>query len=163
MSDFKYQIVESSELEKNARFNELLLNQWDEVDDRRKTSELNVQWQSYKVADANRMHFWLLAIQYDEDGNQEDILGYISMFLCPSMHTGELTALTDTIYVVQHARGSGVGRALLVKAEEYVAKRGVVHMMVTFKNAVNHEKLADQLGLFNYETVYCKPLGVVNG
>jgi len=159
MSNLKYQFVESSELEKNARFNELLLNQWDEVDDRRKTSELNVQWQSYKAADDNRMHFWLLAIQYDEEGNQEDILGYVSMFLCPSMHTGELTALTDTIYVVQSARGTGVGRTLLSKAEEYVTKRGASHMMVTFKNAVNHAKLADQLGLFNYETVYCKPLG----
>ncbi len=158
MSKVFYHVVPSDELQLNARFNELLLIQWDEVDERRKSAELNVQWESYKAADRAGMQFWLLAIEYDSDGNQTDILGYISMLVCPSMHTGELTALTDTMYVLPSQRGTGVGTQLLSKAEAIVAAKGAKHMMVTFKNDVNHAPLADRLGLFNYETVYCKSL-----
>lgn len=147
-----YSVVHSNVLYDCPKFNALLARQWEEVDERRKTSELSVQWGNYIASDTAGMHMWVLAERGDK------VLGFVSMFLCPSMHTGELTALTDTMYVLQEERGTGVGTELLSRAEVWVREAGAKHMMVTFKNDVNHAPLAERLGLFNYETVYCKPL-----
>lgn len=147
-----YYVDGSMFLRKCTDFNALLEKQWEEVDERRKSSDLSVQWDNYEAADEADMHRWLLAERGDK------VLGFISMFLCPSMHTGELTALTDTMYVLPEERGTGVGTELIKRAEEMVKEMGAKHMMVTFKNDVDHAPLAERLGLFNYETVYCKPL-----
>ncbi len=157
MSEIVFSIPTSEFLSTDVQFNNLLLQQWEEVDDRRKTSELNVQWDSYKASDEAGMHVWLLAVEYDEAGFPF-VKGYISLFLCPSMHTGELTALTDTMYVVPSERGTGLGSELIAQAEKVIKEKGAKHFMVTFKNDVNHAPLAERLGLFNYETVYCKAL-----
>lgn len=147
-----YSTARSVSLRDCPRFNALLAKQWEEVDERRKSSELNVQWDSYQAADDAGMHIWVLAERGDK------VLGFISMLVCPSMHTGEITALTDTMYVLPEERGTGVGTELIKRAEEMVKEMGAKHMMVTFKNDVDHAPLAERLGLFNYETVYCKPL-----
>ena len=153
----EYTKLHSFYLKTDKQFNKLIDKQWEEVDERRKSSNLNVQWDSYVAADDANLHFWLLAVEWDETGCPF-YKGFISMFLCPSMHTGELTALTDTMYVLPEERGTGVGTGLIKRAEEMVKDMGAKHMMVTFKNDVDHAPLAERLGLFNYETVYCKPL-----
>lgn len=152
MDNVDYIVVNSDVLAESEWFNNLIAKQWLEVDERRKSSDLNVQWDSYINASNLGMQFWVLALR------GESVLGYVSMLLTPSMHTGELTALTDTMYVIPEERGSGVGSGLINKVEEVVRERGAKHLMVTFKNDVNHAPIVERLGLFNYETVYCKPL-----
>lgn len=148
-------VVISSLTKKSLRMTleEAINQQWLEVDERRKTSPLNVQWVSYERAIDMGVNFWLVA-----ESEEEGLLGYISVFLTPSMHTGELTALTDTIYVLPNGRGKGVGKELLKASMLYAKSKGAVHFMATFKNNVDHSNIANDLGMFNYETLYCKEL-----
>lgn len=152
MSNVSFEVVEADNLE--LYFGEAVEQQWLEVDDRRKSSELDVQWDIYRQAVSMGSCAWIAAW----DDNSDTLLGYISLLLAPSLHTGELTMLTDTIYVLPNGRGQGVGKALLEKAEALGRSIGVKHFMTTFKNSVDHSKLVDGLGFFNYETIYCKAL-----
>ena len=132
---------------------EAVEQQWLEVDERRKTSPLNVQWAAYERAIEIGANFWLVA-ESEEGG----LLGYISVFLTPSMHTGEATALTDTIYVLPKGRGKGVGKELLRASMLHAKDRGAIHFMATFKNNIDHSNIVKDLDMFNYETLYCKEL-----
>lgn len=152
MNNISFEIVPADQLE--TVFGEVVVQQWEEVDERRKTSDLNVQWDTYRQAVTVGSCAWIAA--WDKD--QDVLLGYISLLLCPSLHTGELTMLTDTIYVLPNGRGQGVGKKLLERAEELGRQIGVKHFMTTFKNSVNHNHLVEALGFFNYETIYCKAL-----
>lgn len=127
--------------------------QWQEVDERRKSCDINVQWGSYRAMMEMGKSHWL-GVYTDK----AELVGYISVFLTESLHTGELTALTDTIYVLKEHRHGNVGKALLTNAMDMSKALGAKHFMATFKNGVNHAKLVEGLGLWNYETVYCKEL-----
>lgn len=151
MSNVSFELVPADQLEET--FGDAVLQQWEEVDERRKTCDLNVQWDTYRQAVSLGSCAWLAA--RNEEG---ELVGYISLLLCPSLHTGELTMLTDTIYVFPSGRGQGVGKKLLERSESLGKELGVKHFMVTFKNNVNHNHLVEALGFFNYETIYCKAL-----
>jgi len=143
--------IQPDELE--ASVSPLTVIQWQEVDERRKSSEINVQWDSYRaMMDMGKNHW--LGVYTDK----AELVGYISFFLTESLHTGELTALTDTTYVLKEYRGGNVGKALISNAMDMAKALGAKHFMSTFKNGVDHEQITKDLGLFNYETVYCKAL-----
>lgn len=139
--------------EAKRQFESLLKLQWEEVDPRRKTTELNVDFDKYLEMEGLGVHFIVVAY---EEGN---LLGYNSMLLTPSPHTGELTALTDTIFIKKGSRHTGVGREMIRVAEEVARSKGAEHYLVTFKNEFKHDGIVEDLGFFNYETVYAKYIG----
>lgn len=136
-----------------AQFETLLKLQWVEVDHRRKTSKLAVDFDKYIQMEEAGVHFMVVAYE------GESLLGYNSVFLTPSPHTGELTALTDTIFVKREYRKGSVGKELIGLAEGFAKEKGAKHFMVTFKNDKPHDNIVEELGFFSYETVYAKYIG----
>lgn len=139
--------------EAKRQFDELLKLQWSEVDHRRKTSDLDVNFDTYLQMEKLGCHFMVVA--YDNGS----LLGYNSIFVSPSPHTGELTALTDTIFLKREHRGGDVGKEMIKLAEDKARSMGAKHFMVTFKNDKPHDNIVKDLGFFSYETIYAKWIG----
>jgi GNAT superfamily N-acetyltransferase len=135
-SDVKCKVVSISDIisseEAKQQFTKLVEEQWLEVDHRRKTSELNVDFTKYEQMDGLGVHFIVLAY------TNEELVGYDSMFISPSPHTGEVTALTDSMFIKRKYRKGGLGTTMIKMAEEEAHSRGAKHMMVTFKNDSPH-------------------------
>lgn len=134
------------------RIKDLVVVQWNEVDERRKTSDISVVEEFYSNLQESGSHYIVVAEE------ERTVIGYSSIFLTPSPHTGTLHAMTDVMYVVPEQRGNSIGLGLIHKAEEEAVTRGAHHFFVTFKNNVSHENIVEKLGFFNYETTYSKPL-----
>lgn len=139
--------------EAKRQFEELIKLQWEEVDHRRKTSKLNVDFDKYVKMEELGAHFMIVAYE----GGQ--LLGYNSIFITPSPHTGELTALTDTIFLKKQYRKGQVGSEMIKLAEDVAKSKGAKHFMVTFKNDKPHDNIVKDLGFFSYETIYAKYIG----
>ncbi len=131
----------------------LLQMHWNEVDHRRKTTEMNIVKDFYDKIEATGMHYIIAA--YD----QEKLIGYMSMFIAPSPHTGTLHATTDVMFVHPEYRNKNIGKELIKSSEQEAKRRNAEHIMVTFKNNVDHSKLVDGLDYYNYETIYSKYIG----
>ncbi len=144
-------VLESAQ--EGAQLKELIATQWEEVDHRRKTSNLDVKFDKYLEMEELGVHFIVMAY----DG--ADVIGYNSMFISPTPHTGEITALTDTIFIKKEYRQCGLGTELIRLAEEESKKRGATNIMVTFKNNDSHPAIVQELGFFSYETIYAKYIG----
>lgn len=157
MSSIKYAITNMSVIvgneEAKKQFVDLLNTQWVEVDHRRKTSKLNVDFDKYIKMEEVGSHYMVAAYKRDL------LVGYTSIFLAPSTHTGELTALTDSMFVRKEYRKSKVGSELINKAEKEAVVKGAKHFMVTFKNDKPHQHIVEDLGFFSYETIYAKYIG----
>lgn len=157
MSNIKYVVSNISTILKDekakSQFTDLLELQWLEVDHRRKTGSLDVDFDQYLKMESLGVHF--LVVAYTDD----KLIGYNSMFVSPSPHTGELTATTDTIYISKEYRKFGIGSSLIELAEYESTKRGCKHIMVTFKNDQPHPTIVEDLGFFSYETIYAKHIG----
>tara|TARA_R110000744_G_scaffold91073_1_gene176838 strand:- start:4021 stop:4500 length:480 start_codon:yes stop_codon:yes gene_type:complete len=144
-------IVNSEEAKQ--QFIGLVEEQWIEVDHRRKTSKLDVDFDKYIKMDDLGIHFIVLAY------TDEELVGYDSMFISPTPHTGEITALTDSMFIKREYRKGGLGTVMIKMAEVEAKARGAKHMMVTFKNDSPHPEIVKDLGFFSYETIYAKTLG----
>lgn len=157
MSDIKCVVTTVSRMLSDdfcaEQFKSLIEAQWLEVDHRRKTGSLNVDFNKYIKMEELGIHFIVVAYKDTE------IVGYNSMFASPSPHTGELTALTDTIYIKQAYRKEGLGSTMIKMAEQEAKDRGCEHIMVTFKNDQPHPTIVEDLGFFSYETIYAKYIG----
>lgn len=136
-----------------AKLKELVWTQWDEVDHRRKTSILDVDFSRYLQLDAAGIHYAVVAF----DGNE--LIGYNSMLIAESPHNREMTATTDTIFIKKEYRKGGLGTQMIKIAEEEAKKRGATNIMVTFKNSDSHPEIVKELGFFSYETIYAKHIG----
>lgn len=157
MSNVKCKVVKLSELlsheEGERQFKELIETQWLEVDHRRKTSDLDVDFSKYLKLEELGVHYIVLAYL------KAELVGYNSMFSAESPHTGELTATTDTIFIKKGYRKGGLGSEMVRLAEEEAKSRGCKHIMVTFKNSSPHPSIVEDLGFFSYETIYSKYIG----
>ena len=140
--------------EAKEQFCNLVEMQWLEVDHRRKSDGLNIDFDKYLKMEELGVHYIVLAY------TDEAIVGYCSMFCSESPHTKDLTSLTDSMYILKEYRSLGLGTSMLAKAEEEALLRGCRHMMVTFKNSQPHPNIVEELGFFSYETVYSKKLEV---
>lgn len=132
---------------------DLVALQWEEVDHRRKTSMLDVMETTYEAMEDKGIHYVVLATQEDI------IVGYVSMFIVDSPHTGTLHATVDTIYTNSEMRDLGIGTGLIEEAEVEAKALGAQHIMVAFKNNQNHPNIVEELGFFSYETIYSKAIG----
>ncbi len=139
--------------EAKRQFQDLVKLQWMEVDHRRKSSNLDVDFNQYLKLEELGTHFIVVTF------SDEELVGYNSMFVSPSPHTKELTALTDTVYIKKEYRKEGLGGEMIRLAEEEAKARGAQHMMVTFKNGDSHPNIVEDLGFFSYETIYAKYIG----
>lgn len=157
MSNIKCKVIKLSALLKSEegerQFKDLINCQWGEVDHRRKTSDLNVDFSKYLQMEELGIHYIVMAF------SNEELVGYNSMFSAPSPHTGEMTATTDTIFIKKDYRKEGLGSTLVKMAEEEAKARGCKHIMVTFKNNQPHPNLIEELDFFSYETIYAKYIG----
>ena len=157
MSDIKCSVVSMENIQSNEgaaeNFHQLTLSQWDEVDHRRKTSDLNLDYDKYIMMGNAGMHFIVLA------HTDIDLIGYLSIFIVESLHTREITALTDTIFIKKEYRKGGLGSDMIAKAEAECKARGAKNFMVTFKNDSPHPEIVKQSGFFSYETIYAKYIG----
>jgi GNAT superfamily N-acetyltransferase len=129
---------------------DLISLQWDEVDHRAKESKLQVVEETYCSMEDLGVHYVVLV--KDDD----TIIGYSSMMLTDNPHTGEKTALTDTMYIHPEYRKQGVGREMIKASEEEATSRGAVRMCIVLKNNQEHDSLVDNLGYYSYETTYSK-------
>ena len=156
-SNVKCKVVSISDIvnseEAKQQFIGLVEEQWLEVDHRRKTSKLDVDFNKYIQMDDLGVHFIILAY------TDEELVGYDSMFISPTPHTGEITALTDSMFIKRTYRKGGLGTTMIKMAEEEARSRGAKHIMVTFKNDSPHPEIVKDLGFFSYETIYAKSLG----
>ena len=144
--------IQSSKEAKDC-FDKLTQLQWDEVDHRRKTSNLNLDFDKYVSMGDAGMHFMVLAY------TNEDIIGYMSIFITESLHTREITALTDTIFIRKEYRKGGLGSDMIEAAEKECKSRGASNFMVTFKNDSPHPQIVENNNFFSYETIYAKYIG----
>jgi GNAT superfamily N-acetyltransferase len=156
-NDVTCKVVSISDIVNNKeakqQFIGLVEEQWLEVDHRRKTSKLDVDFDKYIKMDDLGIHFIVLAY------TDEELVGYDSMFISPTPHTGEITALTDSMFIKRKYRKGGLGTVMIKMAEGEAKARGAKHMMVTFKNDSPHPEIVKDLGFFSYETIYAKTLG----
>lgn len=144
--------IQSNE-EAKERFDELTQDQWAEVDHRRKTSDLNLDFDKYVMMGDAGMHFIVLA------HTDTELVGYLSIFITESLHTREITALTDTIFIKKDCRKGGLGSDMIARAERECIERGAKNFMVTFKNDSPHPEIVEKHGFFSYETIYAKYIG----
>jgi len=127
--------------------------QWQEVDHRRKTSELDVDFSQYLKMQEIGMHYVVFAL------DDEKIIGYMSMFNAQSPHTREMTATTDTVFISKEYRKQGLGSGMVKEAEKEAINRECKHIMITFKNDHRHDNIVNDMGFFSYETIYAKYIG----
>ena len=157
MSNIKCKVVAISTVLSDANateeFEALVASQWLEVDHRRKTSELNVDFKQYLKMEELGIHFIVMAY------TDTELVGYNSMLVSPRPHTRELTALTDTIFIKKEYRKCGIGSEMIRLAEQESRRRGAQHIMVTFKNDSPHPEIIKEQGFFSYETIYAKYIG----
>lgn len=157
MSNIKCKVCKISDLVKSdyakESFKSLIATQWLEVDHRRKTSELDVDFDKYVQMEELGVHYIVFAYE------GVNLIGYCSMFSSPSPHTKEMTALTDSMFILKEYRKSGLGSKLIKAAEQEAVSRGCKHIMVTFKNSHPHPSIVEDLGFFSYETIYAKAIG----
>jgi GNAT superfamily N-acetyltransferase len=135
------------------KLKQLVWDQWEEVDHRRKTSILDVDFSKYLELDALGVHYAVLAFDCNE------LIGYNSMLITESPHNRKIIATTDTIFIKKEYRKGGLGTQMIKIAEEEAKKRGASDIMVTFKNSDNHPEIVKELGFFSYETIYAKHIG----
>lgn len=157
MSDIKCVVTKVSTILGNekskAQFKSLIATQWEEVDHRRKTDVLDVDFSQYLEMEELGIHFIVVAY------TDECLVGYNSMLVSPSPHTRELTAATDTIFIKKEYRKAGIGSEMIKLAEQEARVRGAKHIMVTFKNDSPHPEIVKEQGFFSYETIYAKYIG----
>ena len=134
-------------------FESLLSAQWLEVDHRRKTSEFDPDFDQYLSMQDIGMHY--IAFSFDDD----EIVGYMSMFCAKSPHTREVTATTDTVYINRDYRKNGLGIKMINECEKEARARKARHIMITFKNDQKHPSIVEDCGFFSYETIYSKFIG----
>ena len=131
---------------------EMVSEQWAEVDARARDSKLGVMEDFYTSLEEKDLHYIVVALE------DSVLLGYNSMIITYSPHTGTLHAVTDTIYVSPEGRGRGVGTELIKIAEEEAIERKAEHIMVTFKEDTPHDKIMKDLEFTLGEVVYHKSL-----
>jgi GNAT superfamily N-acetyltransferase len=136
-----------------SQFINLVEAQWLEVDHRRKTGSLDIDFSRYEKMEELGMHYMVFAFEGDK------LIGYNSMLYSESPHTKELTALTDSMYILKEHRKSGIGSEMIKVAEVEAKRLGCKHIMVTFKNSHPHPSIVEELGFFSYETIYAKAIG----
>ena len=136
-----------------AQFISLIEAQWLEVDHRRKTGALDLDFDRYLKMEELGMHYIVFAFEGSK------LIGYNSMLYAESPHTKEMTAMTDSMYILKDYRKSGLGSDMIKLAESEAKVRGCKHIMVTFKNSHPHPSIVEELGFFSYETIYAKQIG----
>lgn len=73
----------------------------------------------YEVFDRSTPSFGIVA-----RGLEGQPVGYAAILIGPQLHTSDLIAQNDAVYVVPEFRGSGVGGRLFVEAEREAKRRG---------------------------------------
>lgn len=89
------------------------------------------------------------------------MVGYATMYVCPSMHTQKLIAVEDTYFLLpEHRKGRNAIR-LYRFAEEECRKRGAVEMIMTAKTTNSVGRILEYLGFKEVARQYSKELGEV--
>jgi len=95
-----------------------------------------------RYAEYERVGYYLQYVARDG----ENLAGYIGMYITNSMHTQELIASEDIVYMKPQYRG-GMGTVRFVKFyEEDLRKRGVKNVSVTVKKDSSAYRLAHKMG-----------------
>ena len=133
---------------------DLVQQNWNEVDGRAEALDLNVVESFYERLEDQDMHFVVIA--YDDE---ETPIGYSSMFVMISPHTGTLAGTNDVLYIAPEHRGKEYGIDLIELSEIEATSRGVEYISFTFKSGAPHEALTSRLGFEQSEVVYNKVIG----
>lgn len=127
--------------------------QWKEVDIRASKQEFAPEWCVMEEAMQGGVMHCLVAFD-DEDKP----VGYLLYVVSESLHTGNLMAIMDSIYVLPEARGKSVGRALLMKYNEQAVLQECVGLTVSLKQGVDANNLLYGFGALPSDQVYYKEL-----
>lgn len=122
-----------------------------------------MQWQHGKQAfapDFDRYNAYEVAgmailFTVRDDGR---MVGHGLMYICPSMHTQQIIATEDAMFLLPEYRRGRNALRLYQFVEQECAKRGAVEIMVTAKPDTGAARILEHLGctLVNYQ--YCKHL-----
>ncbi len=84
------------------------------------------------------------------------LVGYATLYICPSMHTQQIIATEDTFFLLPEFRKGRNGVRLVKFAEEECKKRGAVEIMMTAKLTNNAGRLMECLGYQEVAKQYSK-------
>lgn len=96
---------------------------------------------------------WLIQCVARENG---EMVGYATMYICPSMHTQQIIATEDTFFILPEYRKGRNGIRLVQFAEEECKKRGAVEVMMTAKMTNTAGRLMECLGYTKVAEQYSK-------
>jgi len=132
---------------------DLVASHWDEVIADQPTAALRISDSKYEWLEANSN----LAVYTAHDKNK--MVGYAVWIVMESLHSGNMQALNDCIYVKPEYRKRGVGKELIAFSEGDLKEQGIVHMGISMKSYNKFEGLVTSLGYKLTELTYSKDLG----
>ena len=136
-----------------ATVGELALSQYAEVDVRRRSEELDVNWVAY--ADGINAGAAHCLVAYSEE---QVAVGYLMFFVAPSLHTGCLTAYMDSMYVSPSHRDQDIGRQMLNEYQQMAGLLECSTITVTLKQGVDADNLLYGFGAVPSDITYVKVL-----
>lgn len=87
------------------------------------------------------------------------LVGFASVFLLPSLHTGHVSAHVETIFVLPEFRRVGAGAALMEQIEQTARERGCVALMMQAQvGSVFDRVLSKAKGFKHHSKTYLKNL-----
>lgn len=124
---------------------------WGEVDQRKEHTPLDVNVDTY-IQLTNSGVYKPYTIRTDD----RKLIGYIGIFVHPSLHCKDKDAVTDLMFVLPEYRG--LGSNLLKLIEEDLREEGVNSFSFITKVKLDSGRLAEKLGFTLYEQTYQKRL-----
>jgi len=130
----------------------LLNAYWDEVDERRDTHNVCINFDSYAQLERADM---LKIFVYKEEG---EVIGFVVYTVAPCTHTRVLKATTEITYILPEYRGCGIVDELYLTAERYFKATGTSQIFITLKTEFSHDSLVERAGFRHVENVYMKEI-----
>lgn len=98
---------------------------------------------------------WLVQFTARDNGN---LIGYATMYICPSMHTQQVVAVEDTWFLLPDYRKGRNALEFYKYVENVCRERGVVEIGMTAKFTNSAGRILEYLGYQKVSVQYSKPL-----
>jgi len=126
---------------------------WAEVIADQPDATLRISDSKYKWLEDNN-HLATYTV-HDED----KMVGYAVWTILESLHSGNLQAVNDCIYIHPDYRNKGLASKLMELSELSLTEQGIKHMGISMKSYGRFEGLVKELGYKLTELTYTKSTG----
>ncbi len=124
---------------------------WEEVDQRRGLTSLQPDFDKYTMLTENGFYR-----PYTIRTDDRELVGYMGIFVQPSLHCTDRDAITDLMFIRSEHRG--LGATLLELIEEDLREEGITNFSFVTKVKLDSGRLAEKLGYTLHEKTYQKRL-----